>query len=91
MSETVSLRLSKHHRVLIAERDRACVVCGRDGLIERLVVYQHRPGNDPRHGVRLCEPCRAAIDRREVGISGLAPDQLSITDGRHLEVPDVTE
>lgn len=79
----MSLQLSAKSKALILARDRRCVVCAARGLFTvPILTYQIRPGDSPANGVRLCSPCKAAIDRREVGIAGQAPDSLSITDGR---------
>ncbi len=78
----MSLQLGKASRHQIIKRDRACVVCGVPQETTLLAVYQFRPGDSAAHGVRICGSCRAAIDRREVGVSGLAPDDVRVVDGR---------
>lgn len=77
----MALTLSKGTRAAITRRDLSCPVCtARGHLTAAAVIYQIRPGDDPANGVKLCRPCRAAIDRREIGICGTAPDALRITD-----------
>jgi hypothetical protein len=74
-----SNQLSTTTKRLILARDPMCVVC-QDPMASQ--VHQIRAGDSALNGCKLCIVCVDAIKRREVGISGHAPHDLKIVDGR---------
>lgn len=53
-----------------------CLVCGDPGSVNR------SPLNGLPRDVVVCEDCKQAVRKRQVGISRLKDGTLSITDGR---------
>lgn len=54
-----------------------CVVCLSQGA-----TVNRQPLNGLPRDVAICEDCKQAVKRRQVGISRLPNGDLSVTDGR---------